>query len=78
MDADREVRLDDHRSLWVTEISSATFEDQSLHDLGTDGGLFIVMEDTAAGTFTVLAKALDLQAALTLLQLVTAGPERKA
>ena len=38
MDEDLSVPLDNHRTLWLTEISRATFDDQALDELGGDGG----------------------------------------
>lgn len=57
MDEDLSIPLDNHRTLWLTEISRATFEDQALDELGGDGGVFVVLEDCAEGRFEVLAKA---------------------
>jgi hypothetical protein len=57
MDEDLSIQLDNHRTLWLTEISRVTFEDQALDGLGGDGGVFIVLEDSAEGKFDILAKA---------------------
>jgi hypothetical protein len=57
MDEDLSVSLDNHCTLWLTEISRATFDDQALDGLGGDGGVFVVLENCAEGTFEVLAKA---------------------
>lgn len=57
MDRDLSVRVDNHRTLWLTEISRETFEDQDLDQLESDGGLFVVLEDRVEGRFDVLAKA---------------------
>ncbi len=70
MDEDLSVVLDNHRTLWLTEISRATFEDQALDDVGGDGGVFVVLEDTADGTFEVLAKAVSMWAGEALLDLM--------
>ena len=56
MDGEFSVSLDHNRNLLLTEISRRTFEEQSLTDLESDCGLFVVLEDTLAGTFDVLAK----------------------
>jgi hypothetical protein len=69
MDEDLSVRLDNHRTLWLTEISRVAYEDQALDDLGGDGGVFLVLEDTAEGKFEVLAKAASTWAGEALLDL---------
>ena len=69
MDEDLSVSLDNHRTLWLTEISEATFEDQALDGLGGDGGVFVVLEDCAEGRFEVLAKAASVWAGEALLDL---------
>jgi hypothetical protein len=69
MEEDLSVSLDNHRTLWLTEISRATFEDQALDEIGGDGGVFVVLEDTAEGTFEVLAKAVSMWAGAALLDL---------
>ncbi len=69
MDEDLSVPLDNHRTLWLTEISHVTFEDQALDDLGGDGGVFVVLEDCAQGSFEVLAKAASIWAGEALLDL---------
>jgi len=70
MENDLAVPIDNHRTLWLTEISRHTFEDQSLDDLGTDGGLFVVLEDTSDGKFEVLAKASSAWAGASLLSMM--------
>jgi hypothetical protein len=70
MDEDLSIPLDNHRTLWLTEISRATFEDQALDDLGGDGGVFVVLEDSAEGKFEVLAKATSIWAGEALLGLL--------
>ncbi len=70
MDEDLSVSLDNHRTLWLTEISRATFEDQALDGLGGDGGVFVVLEDCAEGKFEVLAKATSIWAGEALLDLL--------
>lgn len=70
MDEDLSVVLDNHRTLWLTEISRATYEDQALDEVGGDGGVFVVLEDTAEGKFEVLAKAASYWAGEELLDLV--------
>jgi hypothetical protein len=57
MNEDLSIPIDNHRTLWLTEISRATCEDQALDNLGGDGGVFVVLEDEVEGTFEVLAKA---------------------
>lgn len=57
MDEDLSVSIDNHRTLWLTEISRSTYDDQALDDLGGDGGVFVVLEDELEGKFEVLAKA---------------------
>jgi hypothetical protein len=69
MDEDLSVPLDNHRTLWLTEISNVTFEDQALDDLGGDGGVFVVLEDCVEGRFDVLAKAASIWAGEALLDL---------
>jgi hypothetical protein len=80
MDEDLSVPIDNHRTLWLTEISRATYEDQALNALGNDCGVFVVLEDTVEGTFEVLAKAASVWAGASLLQLyarqVTGEPPR--
>jgi hypothetical protein len=70
MDEDLSVSLDNHRTLWLTEISRATFDDQALDELGGDGGVFVVLEDTQEGKFEVLAKAASMWAGEALLDLL--------
>lgn len=77
MDEDLSVVLDNHRTLWLTEISRATFEDQALDDVGGDGGVFVVLEDTAEGTFEVLAKAISAWAGESLLDMFAAAMANK-
>lgn len=69
MDEDLSVSLDNHRVLWLTEISRATFDDQALDELGGDGGVFVVLEDVQEGKFEVLAKAASIWAGEALLEL---------
>jgi len=69
MDQDLSVSIDNHRTLWLTEISRATFEDQALDELGSDGGVFVVLEDCSEGSFEVLAKAASKWAGVSLLTL---------
>jgi hypothetical protein len=70
MDGALSVQLDNHRALWLTEISLKTFNDQGLTELESDGGLFLVLEDSADDTFEVLAKVASICAGETLLQLL--------
>ncbi|WP_152535651.1 hypothetical protein [Bradyrhizobium sp. Ai1a-2] len=69
MDEDLSVAIDNHKRLWLTEISRVTFEDQALDDLGGDGGVFVVLEDSVEGTFEVLAKATSIWSGESLLNL---------
>jgi hypothetical protein len=73
MDEDLSVCLDNHRTLWLTEISRSTFDDQALDELGGDGGVFVVLEDCAQGTFEVLAKATSIWAGESLMSLFAAS-----
>jgi hypothetical protein len=57
IDQDLSVNIDNCRTLWLTEISRFTFRDQGLESLESDGGLFVVLEDTSSGAFDILAKA---------------------
>lgn len=68
MDENLSVTLDNHRTLWLTEISRAAFEEQRLDGLGDDNGMFVVLENTAEGTFEVLAKAASVWAGEALLE----------
>ena len=77
MDEDLSIQLDNHRTLWLTEISRVTFEDQALDDLGGDGGVFVVLEDSAEGKFDVLAKAASAWAGQTLLTLIAQALSQK-
>jgi hypothetical protein len=69
MDEELSIFLDNHRTLWLTEISRATYDDQALDELGGDGGVFVVLEDTQEGKFEVLAKAASTWAGEALLDL---------
>jgi hypothetical protein len=69
MDEDLSVQIDNHRTLWLTEISRVTYDEQALDDLGGDGGVFVVLEDEVGGTFEVLAKASSIWAGTALLHL---------
>ena len=70
IDQDHSVQIDASRTLWLTEISRHTFQDQGLEGLESDDGLFIALEDTTNGTFVVLAKAASSTMGLNLMQLV--------
>lgn len=70
--------LDSHRTLWLTEISRRTFDEQGLFDLDSDGGLFVVIEDEAAGTFDVLAKVASQSAGKALIQVLARTPASPA
>jgi len=70
---DLSIRLDNCRTLWLTEISRETFEDQDLDQLESDGGLFVVLEDHSEGRFEVLAKAASFWAGQQLLALLASS-----
>lgn len=76
MDEDLSVAIDNHKTLWLTEISRATFDDQALDELGGDGGVFVVLEDSVEGTFEVLAKAASIWAGESLFHLFAANLRR--
>jgi hypothetical protein len=78
MDEDLSLSLDNHRTLWLTEISRTTFEDQAIDDLGGDDGVFVVLEDSAEGTFEILAKAASVWAGEALLELFGQSLRRPA
>lgn len=71
-DNDLSVRIDNQKTLWLTEVSRKTFDDQGIEDLESDGGLFIVLEDEADGRFEIIAKAASFLAGESLLQLIGA------
>jgi hypothetical protein len=70
MEEDLSIAIDNHKTLWLTEISRITFDDQALDNLGGDGGVFVVLEDVAEGTFEVLAKAASIWAGESLLNII--------
>jgi hypothetical protein len=76
IDDDLSVKVDDARTLWLTEISRKTFSDQALESLESDSGLFVVLEDITNGSFDILAKAASPTTGAALLNLVAAtlGP----
>lgn len=61
-----------HR-VWLREISEETFDEQKLHGLDNDCGLFLAIEDLEDGSMSVVAKAPDAEIGRTLLQLVASG-----
>ncbi len=69
IDDDLSVELDANRTLWLTEISRTTFQDQGLSDLESDDGLFIVLEDIGRGSFDILAKVASAHTGAILLNL---------
>lgn len=77
MEEDLSVAIDNHKTLWLTEISRATFDDQALDELGGDGGVFVVLEDCVEGTFEVLAKAASMWAGESLFHLFAANLRRQ-
>lgn len=68
-DNDLSLRLDNRKTLWLTEISRNTFEDQGIEELESDGGMFLVLEDEAEGRFEIIAKAASFWAGESLLRL---------
>lgn len=73
------LRIDNSRTVWLTEISRRTFDEQDLVELDDDCGLFVVVEDEVAGTFDVLAKVASQSAGLELVRmLVRANTSRPA
>jgi hypothetical protein len=76
MDEDLSVPIDNHRTLWLTEISRITYDDQALDDLGGDGGVFVVLEDEVEGKFEVLAKAASLWAGQSLFEVFARALKR--
>ena len=40
MEQELSIQLDNRKTLWLTEVSRKTFEDQAVTDLESDGGLF--------------------------------------
>lgn len=73
MDDDLSVKVDACRTLWLTEISRRTFDDQALESLESDSGLFVVLEDTASGSFDILAKAASPTTGAALLNIVASS-----
>ena len=69
MPEDLSIRIDSQRTLWLMEIARATFEDQGLEDLESDGGLFLILEDLNTNRFQVLAKAASVHAGRSMLEL---------
>lgn len=47
---------DDGGTVFLTEISRQTYEEQGLQALGSDCGLFLAVENAGSGTLDVLAK----------------------
>ena len=78
MNDDLSLQLDNRRTLWVTEISRKTFEDQALEDLESDDGLFVVLEDHVEGRLEVLAKVASAYAGQTLMELLAPMLRRQA
>jgi hypothetical protein len=76
MDEDLSVAIDNHRTLWLTEISRFTYDDQAIDELGGDGGVFVVLENEAEGKFEVLAKAASIWAGEALLNLYALSLKR--
>jgi hypothetical protein len=72
IDQDLSVTLSDGRTLWLTEISRQTFFEQALEPLESDSGLFVVLEDSATGSFDILAKVASVAAGHALMSLFAA------
>lgn len=70
MEDDLSVAIDNHRTLWLTEISRTTFDEQALDELGSDGGVFVVLEDCSEGRFDVLAKVASVWAGQALMEIM--------
>lgn len=68
MEENLSFTLDNHRTLWLTEISRAAFDEQQLDALGDDNGVFVVLEDTQEGKFEILAKAASIWAGEALME----------
>ncbi|WP_349368399.1 hypothetical protein [Salinarimonas sp.] len=73
MDTAFSAPLDEHRTLWLTEISRKTFDEQALDELESDCGLFVVLEDASSGSFDVLAKVASCSAGRALIQMLIRG-----
>ncbi|MGQ3016332.1 hypothetical protein [Phenylobacterium sp.] len=73
MPEDLFVRIDSQRTLWLMEIARQTFEDQRLEDLESDGGLFLILEDSRENRFQVLAKAASHSAGRAMLELCSSS-----
>jgi hypothetical protein len=71
MDETFSLKLDENRTLWLTEISRHAFEEQDLSELESDSGLFVVLEDVLAGSFDVLAKVASQTAGQALIRLLS-------
>lgn len=71
MEHDFSIRIDSSRTIWLTEISRRTFEEQGLSELESDDGLFVVVENEDAGTFDVLAKVASQCAGMELIKMLT-------
>lgn len=72
------IPLDNQRTLWLTEISRSTFDDQAIDDVGGDCGMFVVLENSAQGTFEVLAKAVSKWSGEVLLDVLARSMTRGA
>jgi len=73
IEEDLSIKIDNHRTLWLTEISRQTFMSQGAESLESDDGLFIVLEDLANNTFEILAKAASPLTAMALFDLIAAS-----
>lgn len=64
-------RIDEHRRLCISSLSSLTVEEAKVHNLGTRRGYFIyeVDERPTGGGMQILAKAASLEAAFRLVEL---------
>lgn len=73
IDNDLFVRVDDTKTLWLTEVSRQTFSEQGVESLESDDGLFVVLEDITRGSFDILAKAASPVTGAVLLGLLAAS-----
>jgi hypothetical protein len=71
MDCLFSAQIDRHRTLYLTEISRRTFEEQCSDDFESDSGFFIVLEDLNRNAFDVLAKASSATGGRALIEMMT-------
>lgn len=70
MPEDVHIHIDADQTLWLTEISKHTFDDQRLAELENGGGLYLILEEKKSKGFTVLAKVASRSAGKSMLQVV--------